>query len=51
VSLYGAAEQLDVPAGRFRAVLADLVTRWSEARWETAALAKTKVAPAAPAQA
>jgi transcriptional regulator with XRE-family HTH domain len=40
VSLYRAAEELQVPSARLRAVLADLVGEWGAARWETAAIAK-----------
>jgi DNA-binding XRE family transcriptional regulator len=40
VSVYAAAERLEVPSGRFRAVLAELVAAWSAAKWETAAIAK-----------
>ena len=39
VSVYLAAEKLDVPARRFRAVIAELVAEWSAAKWDTGTIA------------
>jgi DNA-binding XRE family transcriptional regulator len=39
VSVYRAAEKLDIPAARFRATVAELVAEWSQAKWDTGAIA------------
>jgi hypothetical protein len=39
VSVYRAAEKLDIPAARFRAIVAELVAEWSAAKWDTGSVA------------
>jgi transcriptional regulator with XRE-family HTH domain len=46
VSVYRAAEKLEIPAGRFRAIVAELVAEWSAAKWDTDSIA-TALTPVA----